>query len=704
MPHRSAPLGHKVLVSAPFDRDAESVAKLLGRQGYDAAICENLGAIAAVLDDRAGVVVVTEEALSADRRQLRAAIEAQPTWSDVPFVVLAARRTGPLPPGQAAVLRFSEVIDNFTVLERPLSSVSLLSAVASAMRSRQKQFEMRDHLAEISSRNDALARSQEELRESEAKFQAIADSIDHMVWSTRPDGYHDYYNQRWYEYTGMPEGSTDGDAWNGMFHPDDQERARGRWSRSLESGEPYHIEYRLRHRSGVYRWVLGRAQPMRDEAGDIVRWFGTCTDIQEIVEARETLARSREQLEAMVEERTEELRRANEHLHQSQKMEAVGQLTGGIAHDFNNMLTGIIGAMDIIRRRIETGRLDDIDRFMDAATTSANRAAGLTQRLLAFSRRQSLDSRPIDVNALVDSLGELLARTIGEQIALDMRLDQSLPPGIADANQLESAILNLTINARDAMPEGGVLTVRTGFAHIDAAEAADMADAEAGRYVVVSVSDTGVGMSPELLGKVFEPFFTTKPIGQGTGLGLSMVYGFARQNGGHLAIDSEVGKGTTVNLYLPAAERAGSEEPAAATIAPQGDGQRVLVVEDDPSVRLLIRDVLEEVGYSAIEASDGAAAVPILASDMSIDLMISDVGLPGMNGRQLADTARAHRPELPILFVTGYAENAAIRSGFLGTNMTMITKPFSLDDLGQKIGEILEHGGSPTEPCCPEKT
>ena len=676
-------------MAAPFGRDAESVAKLLLREGYDATVCRDLTAVAGMIDDHVGAIVLTEEALSGDRRRLRAVLARQPAWSDLPFVVLAARRMGPLPPGQAAVPRISEIIDNFTVLERPLSSVSLLSAISSALRSRQKQFEMRDHIAEISSRNVALARSQNELRASEAKFQAIANSIDHMVWSTLPDGYHDYYNQRWYDFTGIAEGSTDGERWNGMFHPDDRERAWGRWRHSLETGEPYHIEYRLKHRSGVYRWVLGRAQPMRDEEGEIIRWFGTCTDIQQIVEARDILSRSREALETMVRERTEELRRANEHLHQSQKMEAVGQLTGGIAHDFNNMLTGIIGAMDIMRRRIATGRLDDLDRFMDAATTSANRAAGLTQRLLAFSRRQSLDSKPLDINALVGSLGDLLGRTIGEQIRLVMQLDPAIPAGITDSNQLESAILNLPINARDAMPEGGVLTVATRVAEIGPAEAAKVADAQAGRYVVVTVSDTGVGMAPDLLNKVLEPFFTTKPIGQGTGLGLPMVYGFARQNGGHLAIDSVAGEGSSVSIYLPAADVAGAGKPDAGLVAPQGEGQRVLVVEDDPSVRLLIRDVLEEVGYTAIEASDGSSAVPILTSGMAIDLMISDVGLPGMNGRQLAETARAHRPCLPILFVTGYAENAAIRSDFLGTNMSMITKPFSLDDLGQKIDEIL---------------
>ncbi|KQX25576.1 MULTISPECIES: hybrid sensor histidine kinase/response regulator [unclassified Sphingomonas] len=688
MPHRRAEPGQKVLIVAPFGRDAESIANLLVREGHDAVTGRDLAGIAPLIDDRVGAVVLTEEALATGRSQLHSVLDAQPAWSDIPFVVLAARRTGPVPAGQAAVLRISEVIDNFTVLERPLSSVSLVSAVSSAMRSRRRQFEIRDRLAEIEARTEALTRSREELRESEAKFQAIADSIDHMVWSTLPDGYHDYYNQRWYDYTGVPEGSTDGEAWNGLFHPDDRERALTRWRHSLTTGEPYHIEYRLRHRSGCYRWVLGRAQPMRDR-GEIVRWFGTCTDIQEIVEAREVLAQGREELDAMVRERTEELQRANELLHQSQKMEAVGQLTGGIAHDFNNMLTGVIGSMDIMRRRIARQRYEDLDRYMDAATTSAMRAAALTQRLLAFSRRQSLDSKAIDVNALVGSLGDLLGRTIGEQIALTMQLDPAIPAGIADVNQLESALLNLAINARDAMPDGGALDVATRFVELDAEAASHMPEAEGGAYVVVSVSDSGVGMSPALREKVFEPFFTTKPLGQGTGLGLSMVYGFARQNGGHVAIDSVEGEGTTVSIYLPAARHADPVSQRTIPSVPRGTGQQVLVVEDDPSVRLLIGEVLREIGYTGIEAADGLTAIPILESDRRIDLMISDVGLPGMNGRQLADTARHHRPALPILFVTGYAENAAIRSGFLGTNMAMIAKPFSLDALAEKIDEML---------------
>jgi nitrogen-specific signal transduction histidine kinase len=393
----------------------------------------------------------------------------------------------------------------------------------------------------------------------------------------------------------------------------------------------------------------------------------------------------------MVKKRTEELERANEIMRQSQKMEAVGKLTGGIAHDFNNMLTGILGAVEIVRRRIEAGRYDDLTRFMDAAVVSAQRAAALTQRLLAFSRRQSLDAKPTNVNELVGSVQMLLARSLGERISLQIRLSDRELVGVTDANQLETAIINLAVNARDAMPEGGALTIMTDAADFTDAKAAKAIGVAPGRYVVVEIADTGVGMAPEVLEKAFEPFFTTKPIGQGTGLGLSMVYGFVKQSNGQIQIDSRPGEGTSVKLYLPAA---GDGVKAAARDGTEADatlgrGETILVVEDDQSVRLLVREVLEELGYAAIEAAEAETAIPILSSRRPIDLMISDVGLPDMNGRQLAEIARAHRPRMPILFVTGYAENAAIRASFLGANMSMITKPFAFGGLAAKVGEML---------------
>lgn len=371
-------------------------------------------------------------------------------------------------------------------------------------------------------------------------------------------------------------------------------------------------------------------------------------------------------------------------------MEAVGQLTGGIAHDFNNMLTGVIGSLDLIKRRLADGRMDRVDQYIDAAATSAQRAAALTSRLLAFGRRQSLDLKPADVNGLVRGMEELLHRTLGEQVALETHLALNLWAAFTDPNQLESALLNLCLNARDAMPKGGKLTVESANERLDERYAQDHAEVEAGDYVVLSVSDTGIGMTPSTVDKVFEPFFTTKPVGEGTGLGLSMVYGFAKQSGGHVRIYSELGKGTTVKLYVP---RHGSALEAGADLleeAPRGAGETVMVVEDDPSVRLIVLEVLEELGYEAIEAVDADSAIPILQSDRRIDLLVSDVGLPGMNGRQLADVARETRPDLRVLFITGYAENAAIRSGFLAEGMEMMTKPFAVEALAMKIRDILE--------------
>jgi PAS domain S-box-containing protein len=639
--------------------------------------------------------------LREDLAPLREALKAQPQWSDIPFILLASRQTGRATIDTIRQTLF-EIATNVIVLERPLGSFSLISAVAAAMRSRQKQFEMRDRLAELSSnaqelsrRHRELAQSQVALRESESRLQAITDSIDQIVWSARPDGYHDYFNQRWYDVTGATRTSTDGDSWSEMIHPDDCPRASENWRRSLETGEPFHIEYRLRQRGGRFRWALVRAQPIRDGKGRITRWYGTSTDIQEIVQAREVLAWSREELEKMVRERTVELERTHEILRQSQKMDAVGKLTGGIAHDFNNMLTGILGALDMMKRRIETNRLDDLKRFIDIGASSAQRAAALTQRLLAFSRRQSLDAKPVDVNALIGSVQDLLARTIGERIALRLRLSESKAISIADANQLETAILNLVINARDAMPDGGELTIDTRAVDLKDVRAAKLVGVRPDRYVTISVSDTGVGMSPDVLEKVFEPFFTTKPMGQGTGLGLSMVYGFVKQSNGQVRIDSRPGEGTSVKLFLPAAEAVEvTSEDSAQEITTRGRGETILVVEDDQSVRLLVREVLEELGYAAIEAPEAEAAIPILSSRRPLDLMISDVGLPDMNGRQLAEIARQHRPDLPILFVTGYAENAAIRAGFLGTNMTMITKPFAFGVLSAKVGEMLGHSAA----------
>lgn len=420
----------------------------------------------------------------------------------------------------------------------------------------------------------------------------------------------------------------------------------------------------------------------------------------ELSESELRLQRTLETLEQQVEERTAQLRHNEDALRQSQKMEAVGQLTGGIAHDFNNMLTGIIGSLELLRRRVSRGKLDDLDGLIDLGVTSANRAAGLTHRLLAFSRRQSLDSKPVEINQLVTSMGELLQRSINESIALDMRLTGHLWTAEADPNQLESALLNLVINARDAMPNGGSLTVETTNRHLDNVFTAAYGTLEPGDYVELSVSDTGCGIPESLMGRVFDPFFTTKPIGQGTGLGLSMIYGFARQSHGHVIIHSEVGKGTTVSLFLPRfiGEIVADVAADAALLPFANAGETVLIVEDDPAVRVLVSAVLKELGYGFVEAGDANTAVPIIESDQRIDLMISDVGLPGMNGRQLAEIGRQIRPDLKVLFITGYAEHAAVRGGFLDPGMQLITKPFTFDLLTAKVREMIRAHNTEADP------
>jgi PAS domain S-box-containing protein len=383
-----------------------------------------------------------------------------------------------------------------------------------------------------------------------------------------------------------------------------------------------------------------------------------------------------------------ERRAAEEQLRQAQKMEAVGQLTGGIAHDFNNLLTGIAGSLELLKARMAQGLHGDAERYITAAQSATTRAAALTHRLLAFSRRQTLDPKPMQVNKLIAGLEELIQRTVGPEIKVETVLSLDLWWTLCDPNQLESALLNLCINARDAMPDGGHLTIETANIWVDelAARARDMTP---GQYVAIYVTDTGTGMEPNVVLRAFDPFFTTKPIGMGTGLGLSMIYGFARQSGGQVRISSKLGSGTTIRMYLPRYFGATQEKEATETLsaAPRAaDGETVLVVDDEPMVRMLVVEVLEELGYTAIEAADGASGLKVLQTGSRIDLLITDVGLPGgMNGRQMADAARQTRPELKVLFITGYAESAVIGNTQLAPGMQVITKPFAMDKMADRI-------------------
>jgi PAS domain S-box-containing protein len=500
------------------------------------------------------------------------------------------------------------------------------------------------------------------------------------------DGYFRAANPAWHTVLGLAPDEVVGRHVDELIHPEDRQATRDALAYATHEAL-LKFENRYRHKEGGFRWISWAAGP---DAQGVVYANG-----RHITAERDAMAA---------------LAKAEEALRQSQKMEAVGQLTGGIAHDFNNLLQGITGSLELVKRRVAQGRTEELQRFIDGAMNSARRASSLTHRLLAFSRRQPLDPKPVRAHALIASMEDLLRRTLGERIQLEFVMGGGLWLTLCDPNQLESALLNLAINARDAMPGGGRLTVETANAHLDAAYTEQQVDLKPGQYVCISVSDTGSGMPDDVVERAFEPFFTTKPLGEGTGLGLSMIYGFAHQSEGHVKIYSEVQRGTTVRLYLPRHHERGDAEvaeciAAEARPAPAAAlGESVLVIEDEPVVRGLIVDVLNELGYRTLEAADGPSGLKWLQSNETIDLLVTDIGLPGLNGRQVADAAREPRPGLKVLFMTGYAENAALAAGFLEPGMALITKPFAMDALANRVREMLEDSAPPPAPEEPAMT
>ncbi|WP_092026126.1 PAS domain-containing protein [Bradyrhizobium sp. OK095] len=458
--------------------------------------------------------------------------------------------------------------------------------------------------------------------------------------------------------------------------PEHRDAVRAVWSRAL-TGEVFVEVAEFGDPGRARRFYEMRFASLRDGDGRLLGAYQFTYDVTD---------RLREQ---------ERLGHAEEALRQSQKMEAVGQLTGGIAHDFNNLLTGIIGSLELLQTRLGQGRVNEIDRYVTAAQGAAKRAAALTHRLLAFSRRQTLDPKPTDLNRLVMGMEDMIRRTVGPEIAVEVVTAGGLWATLIDASQLENTLLNLCINARDAMPGGGRLTIETANRWLDEHGAGER-DLTPGQYVSLCVTDTGTGMTPDIIERAFDPFFTTKPIGQGTGLGLSMVYGFVRQSGGQVRIYSEVNQGTTMCLYLPRHYGKEADKPSAlatrTAARPQAD-HTILVVDDEPSIRMLLTDALEEIGFNVLEAHDGPTGLNILQSEATIDLLITDVGLPGgMNGRQLADAARTTRPALKVLFITGYAENAIIGNGQLAPGMQVLTKPFVVEALSSRVLDMIKDG------------
>ncbi|WP_245704618.1 PAS domain-containing hybrid sensor histidine kinase/response regulator [Belnapia rosea] len=481
------------------------------------------------------------------------------------------------------------------------------------------------------------------------------------------DGVISAVNPAWSLLLGWDQASLPGQHLVDLLHPEDLEPTLHE-IRRLSQGQPTpRFENRYRNRDGGWHWISWTAVP----ADGLIHAVGRDVTAEKSAAAA--------------------LRAAEEQLRQAQKMEAVGQLTGGIAHDFNNLLTGIIGSLALLKKRVAEGRVAETGRYVAAATESAERAAALTQRLLAFARRQPLDPRVVEIPGLIRSMEELLRRTIGESITLSIDIAPDLAPTLCDPNQLENAILNLVINARDAMPKGGRLRISAAPVRIGPGE-----EASPGDYIGITVTDTGSGMQPAVAARAFDPFFTTKPIGQGTGLGLSMIYGFVRQSGGMVSLRTAPGEGTSVRLCLPhyagGATTVRDSVLAGLASAPKAElGETVLIVEDEPVVRSVLVEVLRDLGYRALEAVDGREALKLLGEDRRLDLMVTDVGLPGgMNGRQLADAARVLRPGLRILFVTGYADAAGLSGDRLEPGMALIAKPFEAGALARRIRGLIE--------------
>jgi PAS domain S-box-containing protein len=560
-------------------------------------------------------------------------------------------------------------------------------------------------IQDITQRRDAALA----LETSQTRLKLAMDAALMAVWDTEVGSRMDLAPSLASQLGLAPKTAVTLEELRARYLPGEQARVQAAALAAFEAGErTFEAEYRYRRSDDSTGWLLVRAEFERRPDGAPPKAVGVLIDISERKAVEDALRQSEERLQALnatLEERiaseVAERSKAEEALRQAQKMEAVGQLTGGVAHDFNNLLTVIIGGLDTILRA-KPGDEARVRRAALMALNGAERAASLTTRLLAFSRRQPLNPKPADLNVLMRSLTEMLHRTLGETIELEGVLSPRLWPVEVDANQLENAILNLALNARDAMPEGGKLTIETANASLDESYRAKDAEVLPGQYVMVSVSDTGSGMSSDTAARVFEPFFTTKEVGKGTGLGLSMVYGFVKQSGGHVGVYSEPGHGTTLKLYFPRFVGEADQPAGPAPLqAPRGhEDEVILVVEDNEDVRAYSTMVLTELGYSVVEAVDAETALSILREDRQIDLLFTDVVLPGKSGRELATAAAKLRPGLPVLFTTGYSRNAIVHHGRLDPGVNLLNKPFTFDQLAGGVRDVLDgqHRRSPKLP------
>jgi PAS domain S-box-containing protein len=531
--------------------------------------------------------------------------------------------------------------------------------------------ELEDRVAlrtvELQDANKRLQRTIQELRESEVRFRSIADTMPALLWMSDEIGQCSFVNKRWLDYTGRDIKAELGQGFAENIHPNHRDASQRFQQEMVTERKSCVDEYQLRGKDGKYRRFLDTSVPRFAADGRYLGHVGVLIDIED-----------RNQLE--------------QQLRQSQKMEAVGQLTGGIAHDFNNLLTVIIGHIELL------GSAPDLDgprrRQIDTIDRAAMRASELTRRLLAFGRRQPLEPRKVEMNKLVSNVEAMLQRTLGESIEIECVLAAGLWPCFADPAQIEAAVLNMAVNARDAMPNGGKLTIETANTRLGEDYAAVNTDLQPGQYVMLAVTDTGTGMTPEVQARAFEPFFTTKEVDKGTGLGLSMIYGFVKQSGGHIKIYSEIGHGTVIKIYLPRARPDDQQATSASlqdTGAQPGGTETILVVEDDPMVREYVVAQLQSLGYTIIEAVNGPTAITVLDSAEHVDLLFTDIVMPGgMSGRELADEARRRRPQLKVLFTSGYTENAVVHHGRLDPGVDLLNKPFAKRALAVKVRSVLD--------------
>ncbi|WP_398475071.1 ATP-binding protein [Tardiphaga sp.] len=676
----------RAVILAPNGRDATVAEALIREAGYFATVCADFAQLVSEVESGAGIAVIADEAIkSVNLRDLDRWLHNQPVWSDFPIVLLTRQGGGPERNPDAARLR--QVFGNVTFLERPFHPTTLISLVGSAVRGRRRQYQTREIL--------------EDLSDSQAQLQTALDAGRLGTLELHlPELRLEVSETTKACFGRQPHDSFTFAELQASIHPEDRAQRQRALDATLTDGVDYNVEYRCVWADGSVHWVETRARIVRGPDGRPKTLVGVSVDIttrktadierdklfNQLTFERAALAELTATLEQRVEERTVELvkesaarERAQEQLRQAQKMETIGQLTGGVAHDFNNLLMAVMGNLELLRKRMP----DDprLKRLVDGAMQGAERGASLTQRLLAFARQQDLRAEAVDLGTLVRGMSDLLDRSLGPRIALEFDIPEGLPPARIDANQLELAILNLVINARDAMEDGGAIAIKLASHSIKRSVGA----LKAGDYLKVSIIDNGEGMSPETLKKAIEPFFSTKPVGKGTGLGLSMVHGLAEQLGGTLELTSKVGQGTTATLIVPATTAAPviTEE-----VEPERQEARsavILFVDDDPLIAMSTAEMLEDLGHKVIPANSGRDALDILRSAQPIDLMMTDHMMPGMTGIELAAQSREVRPMLPILLATGYAD---LPEG-AHLDLPRLAKPYHQDQLRDRLEQLL---------------